>query len=51
MRRYSGQARPLVLVPLTIAVIILLLYLTLGTLAETAIVMLSLPFALIGGDG
>ncbi|MEP7325596.1 MAG: efflux RND transporter permease subunit, partial [Gemmatimonadota bacterium] len=36
-------------IPLTIAVIVLLLYLTFGSLAETAIVMLSLPFALIGG--
>jgi Cu(I)/Ag(I) efflux system membrane protein CusA/SilA len=43
------KARLRVVVPLTIAVIMLLLYLTFGTLAETAIVMLSLPFALIGG--
>ncbi len=54
---WSGQyealkrvtSRLLVVVPLTIAVIVLLLYLTFGTLAETAIVLLSLPFALIGG--
>ena len=43
------KARLEVVVPLTVAVIALLLYLTFGTLAETAIVMLSLPFALIGG--
>ncbi len=43
------KARLQVVVPLTLAVIALLLYLTFGTLAETAIVMLSLPFALIGG--
>jgi Cu(I)/Ag(I) efflux system membrane protein CusA/SilA len=38
-----------VAVPLTLGIIALLLYLTFGTAAETAIVMLSLPFALIGG--
>ncbi len=43
------KSRLQVVVPLTIAVIMLLLYLTFGSLAETAIVMLSLPFALIGG--
>jgi Cu(I)/Ag(I) efflux system membrane protein CusA/SilA len=43
------KARLQVVVPLTIGVIALLLYLTFGTVAETAIVMLSLPFALIGG--
>jgi Cu(I)/Ag(I) efflux system membrane protein CusA/SilA len=43
------KARLQVVVPLTVAVIMLLLYLTFGTIAETAIVMLSLPFALIGG--
>jgi Cu(I)/Ag(I) efflux system membrane protein CusA/SilA len=43
------KARLAVVVPLTVAVIALLLYLTFGTVAETAIVMLSLPFALIGG--
>lgn len=37
------------MVPLTLAVIALLLYLTSGTLTETAIVMPSLPFALVGG--
>ncbi len=43
------KARLEVVVPLTVAVIMLLLYLTFGSLAETLIVMLSLPFALIGG--
>jgi Cu(I)/Ag(I) efflux system membrane protein CusA/SilA len=43
------KARLQVVVPLTLAVIALLLYLTFGTAAETAIVMLSLPFALVGG--
>jgi Cu(I)/Ag(I) efflux system membrane protein CusA/SilA len=38
-----------VVVPLTLGIIALLLYLTFGTVAETAIVMLSLPFALVGG--
>jgi Cu(I)/Ag(I) efflux system membrane protein CusA/SilA len=43
------QARLAVVVPLTLAVIALLLYLTFGSVVETGIVMLSLPFALIGG--
>ncbi len=43
------KARLRVVVPLTLGLIALLLYLTFGTLAETAIVMLSLPFALVGG--
>ena len=43
------KARLQVVVPLTLAVIALLLYLTFGSMVETAIVMLSLPFALIGG--
>jgi copper/silver efflux system protein len=43
------EARLRAVVPLTLAIIALLLYLTFGTVAETAIVMLSLPFALIGG--
>src|SRR5256712_5467081 len=36
-------------VPLALGVIALLLYLAFGTVAEPAIVMLSLPFALVGG--
>jgi Cu(I)/Ag(I) efflux system membrane protein CusA/SilA len=55
--RWSGQyealarvrARLQVVVPLTLAIIALLLYLTFGTVTEMAIVMLSLPFALVGG--
>ena len=55
--RWSGQyealervkARLQIVVPLTLGIIALLLYLTFGTLAEAAIVMLSLPFALVGG--
>jgi Cu(I)/Ag(I) efflux system membrane protein CusA/SilA len=43
------KARLQVVVPLTLGVIALLLYLTFGTVAETVIVMLSLPFALVGG--
>ncbi|HEV8454745.1 MAG TPA: CusA/CzcA family heavy metal efflux RND transporter, partial [Gemmatimonadales bacterium] len=43
------KARLEVVVPLTLAVIALLLYLTFGSVVETGIVMLSLPFALIGG--
>ncbi|MDQ3223565.1 MAG: CusA/CzcA family heavy metal efflux RND transporter, partial [Gemmatimonadota bacterium] len=38
-----------VVVPLTLVTIAFLLYLTFGTLTETAMVMLSLPFALVGG--
>ena len=55
--RWSGQyeamqrvkARLQVVVPLTLGIIALLLYLTFGTVTEAAIVMLSLPFALVGG--
>ena len=38
-----------VVVPATLAIIFILLYLNFGSLGETAIVMLSLPFALVGG--
>ncbi|HEX6537363.1 MAG TPA: CusA/CzcA family heavy metal efflux RND transporter [Gemmatimonadaceae bacterium] len=38
-----------VVIPLTLATIVLLLYLNFGSVAESAIVMLSLPFALVGG--
>jgi Cu(I)/Ag(I) efflux system membrane protein CusA/SilA len=38
-----------VVVPLTVLSIALLLYLTFGTITETMMVMLSLPFALVGG--
>jgi Cu(I)/Ag(I) efflux system membrane protein CusA/SilA len=43
------KARLEVVVPLTLGVIALLLYLNFGTLTQTLMVMLSLPFALIGG--
>ncbi|HQR16957.1 MAG TPA: CusA/CzcA family heavy metal efflux RND transporter [Gemmatimonadales bacterium] len=54
---WSGQyeymqraaARLKVVVPATLAIIFLLLYFNFGNLGETAIVMLSLPFALVGG--
>jgi Cu(I)/Ag(I) efflux system membrane protein CusA/SilA len=55
--RWSGQyeaiqrvkARLQVVVPLTLGIIALLLYLTFGSVTEVAVVMLSLPFALVGG--
>ena len=54
---WSGQfeyleraaARLKIVVPVTLAIIFLLLYLNFRSLTETLIVMLSLPFALIGG--
>jgi copper/silver efflux system protein len=54
---WSGQfeymqraiAKLKIVVPLTLLIIFLLLYLNFGTLTETLIVMLSLPFALVGG--
>ncbi|HNO60999.1 MAG TPA: efflux RND transporter permease subunit [Plasticicumulans sp.] len=44
-----AQARLAVVVPLTLAIIFVLLYLNFRRLTETLIVMLSLPFALVGG--
>ncbi|QYA16145.1 CusA/CzcA family heavy metal efflux RND transporter [Rhizobium sp. AB2/73] len=44
-----AEARLAVVVPLTLALILLLLYLNFKRLTETMIVMLSLPFALVGG--
>jgi copper/silver efflux system protein len=44
-----AKARLSVVVPLTLALIFLLLYLNFRALTETFIVMLSLPFALVGG--
>jgi copper/silver efflux system protein len=38
-----------IVVPLTIAIIFLLLFFNFGNITETLIVMLSLPFALVGG--
>jgi len=44
-----AKARLMLVVPLTIAIIFVLLYLNFGRMAETLIVMLSLPFSLVGG--
>jgi len=44
-----AKARLMLVVPLTIAIIFVLLYLNFGRLTETLIVMLSVPFSLIGG--
>jgi copper/silver efflux system protein len=44
-----ARERLLVVVPTTLLVIFLLLYLNFRRLTETAIIMLSLPFALVGG--
>ena len=44
-----AKQRLTIVVPLTLIIIVLLLYLNFRRVAETLIVMLSLPFALIGG--
>jgi Cu(I)/Ag(I) efflux system membrane protein CusA/SilA len=44
-----AEARLKLVVPLTLLIIFLLLYLNFRRIAETLIVMLSLPFALVGG--
>lgn len=44
-----AEARLKLVVPATLALIFLLLYLNFGRLTETLIVMLSVPFALVGG--
>jgi copper/silver efflux system protein len=44
-----AKARLQVVVPVTVLVIFLLLYLNFGHITETMIVMLSVPFALVGG--
>ncbi|MGE5791327.1 MAG: efflux RND transporter permease subunit [Bacteroidota bacterium] len=44
-----AEARMKIVVPITLAIIFLLLYLNFRRLTETFIVMLSLPFSLIGG--
>jgi Cu(I)/Ag(I) efflux system membrane protein CusA/SilA len=44
-----AEARLKLVVPLTLMIIFLLLYINFGRLTETLIVMLSLPFALVGG--
>ena len=47
LKRVAARLR--IVVPVTLAIIALLLYLNFGTIAETAMVLLSAPFALIGG--
>ncbi|MGH7445376.1 MAG: efflux RND transporter permease subunit, partial [Longimicrobiales bacterium] len=47
MERANRSLR--IVVPITLAVIFLLLYFNFGSVAEAGIVMLSLPFALVGG--
>jgi Cu(I)/Ag(I) efflux system membrane protein CusA/SilA len=47
MERANRSLR--IVVPITLAVIFLLLYFNFGSIAEAGIVMLSLPFALVGG--
>ena len=44
-----AQARLMVVIPLTLLIVFLLLYLNFRRLTETLIVMLSLPFSLVGG--
>jgi copper/silver efflux system protein len=44
-----AKAKLAVVVPATLLLILILLYLNFGRLAETLIVMLSVPFALVGG--
>ena len=44
-----AEARLKTVVPVTLMIIVLLLYLNFRSLTETLIVMLSLPFALVGG--
>ncbi len=44
-----ASARLKLVVPFTLLIVFLLLYLNFGRLTETLIVMLSLPFALVGG--
>src|SRR5205814_9907577 len=44
-----AKAKLAIVVPVTLVVIFVLLYLNFGRLTETLIVMLSVPFALVGG--
>jgi len=44
-----AKARLQIVIPLTLSIIFLLLYMNFGRLTETFIVMLSLPFSLVGG--
>ncbi|HET7321553.1 MAG TPA: CusA/CzcA family heavy metal efflux RND transporter, partial [Longimicrobiaceae bacterium] len=47
MQRANKQLR--VVVPITLAIIFLLLFFQFGSVAEASIIMLSLPFSLVGG--
>lgn len=47
MERAKGRLA--VVVPITLAIILMLLYANFGSIAESALVMLSLPFSLVGG--
>jgi copper/silver efflux system protein len=44
-----AKAKLAIVVPITLVIIFVLLYLSFGRLTETLIVMLSVPFALVGG--
>src|SRR5258705_7342637 len=44
-----AKAKLTIVVPITLVIIFVLLYLNFGRLTETLIVMLSVPFALVGG--
>jgi Cu(I)/Ag(I) efflux system membrane protein CusA/SilA len=44
-----AEARLMVVVPATLLIVVVLLYLNFRTLTDTLIVLLSLPFALVGG--
>ncbi len=44
-----AEQRLMIVIPLTLVIILLLLYLNFQRMTETLIVMLSLPFALVGG--
>src|SRR5262249_37014312 len=44
-----AKAKLAIVVPVTLVIIFVLLYLNFGRLTETLIVMLSVPFALVGG--
>ncbi len=44
-----AKAKLTLVIPATLAIIFVLLYLNFGRIAETVIVMLSVPFALVGG--
>jgi Cu(I)/Ag(I) efflux system membrane protein CusA/SilA len=47
MERAYGRLK--IIVPMTLAIIFLLLYLNFGNITESLIVMLSIPFSLVGG--